>query len=47
MASQSRITGAKRRAKLRKQGRKRKNRMGKKSTLSKVEMFAALDAPKA
>lgn len=46
MASLSRVTEAKRRAKLCKAGRKRKNKMGKKSTLSKVEMFAAVDAPK-
>ena len=45
MASQSRITKAKRRARLRKMGRKRKNQQAKKSTPSYEELFEALGAP--
>ncbi len=45
MASLSRITETKRRQKHCKQGRKRKSKMSKKSTLSAKELFAGLGEP--
>ena len=46
MASNTRITAAKRRAKLKKAGRKRKNAQSKKSTLTEKELFEGIPEPK-
>jgi hypothetical protein len=43
MSSLTKITETKRKAKRNKAGRKRKNKLGKKSTLSFSELFAAVD----
>ena len=45
MASNTRITRAKRRAVLKKAGRKRKNQMAIKSTLSEKELFEGIPEP--
>jgi hypothetical protein len=45
MASLTRETQTKRRRKLHRQGRKRKNRLAKRSTLSYQEIFAGLGEP--
>ncbi len=45
MASNTKITRAKRRAKHNKAGRDRKNIMSKKSTLSAKELFAGIPEP--
>lgn len=45
MASNSRHTEAKRRQRLKNAGRKRKNKMATKSTLSAAELFADLGEP--
>lgn len=42
MASQTQITRIKRRQKLRKAGRRRKNKLAKQSTVSANELFAGL-----
>lgn len=44
MASLTKITETKRMQKVKKGGRKRKNQLGKKSTLSASELFAGLPA---
>ena len=45
MSSLTRHTQAKRRARLRKAGKDRKNKMSKKSTLSTEELFAGFGKP--
>ncbi len=45
MASLTRETQTKRRRKLNRQGRKRKNKMARRSTLSYQELFAKLGEP--
>lgn len=45
MASLTRETQTKRRLKMRKQGRKRKNKMARRSTLSYQELFGKLGEP--
>jgi hypothetical protein len=45
MASNSRMTQNRRRIKKGNLGRKRKNQMARKSTLSKVELFAGMGDP--
>jgi hypothetical protein len=45
MSSMTKQTDAKRRARLYKAGRRRKNLLGKKSTLSKAELFEGFGEP--
>jgi hypothetical protein len=45
MASNTAATSVKRKNKLKAAGRKRKNAMGRKSTASNTELFAALGEP--
>jgi hypothetical protein len=45
MASNTAATSVKRKNKHEKAGRRRKNKLARKSTQSKIELFAALGAP--
>jgi hypothetical protein len=45
MASNTKATSVKRKNKQEKQGRRRKNKLARKSTASKTELFAALGEP--
>jgi hypothetical protein len=47
MASNTKILVTKRKRRDRRAGRKRKNKLGKKSTLSAAELFAGMGEPKA